>query len=176
MYVCVNNRQEISSPINNSYTPGNSTTEWNLVSIVREWCHQQYLSMCILLNFVYSIYLGIGYYPINTTNGYIYTSSSDGLITRYTAVLDKTARALNVTANSSVMNRAPSNVSLISVDWLNDMLYWLETVNDTYSVVSIVIVIIHICTVCIIVCVISKVYQRELLIFLYVVIMSTLRH
>ena len=93
---------------------------------------------------MYILYLGIGYYPINAANGYIYTLSSDGLITRYTAVLDKTARTLNVTANSSVMNRAPSNVSLISVDWVNDMLYWLETVNDTYSVVSIVIVIIYV--------------------------------
>ena len=41
------------------------------------------------------------------------------------------------------MNRS-SSVSLISVDWVNDMLYWLETVNDTYSLVSINI-LNHVC-------------------------------
>ena len=96
-----------------------------------EWL---FICPCVYL---YFLYLGISYYPINSSNGFIYTSSSNGLITRHTATLDKTAGTLTVTANSNVMNREPSNVSLISVDWLNDMLYWLEMVNSTNAAVSI---------------------------------------
>ena len=46
--------------------------------------------------------------------------------------------AMNVTASSVVMTRAAS-ISLIRVDWANDMLYWLEIVNNTHVVVSIVV-------------------------------------
>ena len=92
-------------------------------------------------------HLGIGYYPINSTNGFIYTSSSNGLITRHSATLlsDETTGGISITASSNVMNRSSSGVSLISVDWVNNMLYWLETVNDTYSIVSID-TLNHVCT------------------------------
>ena len=46
--------------------------------------------------------------------------------------------AMNVTASSVVMTRAAS-ISLIRVDWVNDKLYWLETVNNTHVAVSIVV-------------------------------------
>ena len=46
--------------------------------------------------------------------------------------------AMNVTASSVVMTRAAS-ISLIRVDWVNDMLYWLETVNNTHVTVSIIV-------------------------------------
>ena len=78
----------------------------------------------------------MSFYPTNSTSGYVYTSS-DGTITRHDTTLDKMPPgSMNITASNEVMNRLPAAVSLITVDWVNDMLYWLE-VNDTHAAVSV---------------------------------------
>ena len=46
------------------------------------------------------------------------------------------ARNITITNSEVVLNR-PNDISLISVDWVNDMLYWLETINSTHVAVSI---------------------------------------
>ena len=93
--------------------------------------------------FIYFKYSGMSFYSTDdNTNGYIYTSSSDGFITKYDVKCDKiksiTTKTLNITASSIIVDRAPAAVSFITVDWLNDMLYWLETVNNTHIAVSVV--------------------------------------
>ena len=85
----------------------------------------------------------MSFYPTGSTSGYVYTSS-DGTITRHDATLDKMSPgSMNITASNEVMNRLSAAVSLITVDWVNDMLYWLE-VNDTHAAVS-VCVYVRVC-------------------------------
>ena len=77
----------------------------------------------------------MSFYPTNSTSGYVYTSS-DGTITRHDTTLDKMPPgSIYITASNEVVNRLSAAVSLITVDWVNDMLYWLE-VNDTHAAVS----------------------------------------
>ena len=92
----------------------------------------------------------MSFYPTNSTSGYVYTSSDiNGTITRHDTTLDKIPPgSMSLTASSVVVNRSPATVSLITVDWVNDMLYWLE-VNDTHAAVS---VCVFVC-VCLCVCV-----------------------
>ena len=92
--------------------------------------------------------VGIGFYPNGSTGGYIFTSSSNGLITKHDTILqtsvNKNSGTINVTSSSEVLNRAPAQISLITVDWVNDMLYWLETVDNNLTV-SIVCVCVFVC-------------------------------
>ena len=95
----------------------------------------------------------MSFYPTGSTSGYVYTSS-DGTITRHDTTLDKMPPgSMNITASNEVMNRLPAAVSLITVDWVNDMLYWLE-VNDTHAAVSVCV------CVCVCVCACVCVYVR----------------
>ena len=92
----------------------------------------------------------MSFYPTGSTSGYVYTSS-DGTITRRDASLDKIPPgSINLIGSNEVVNRSPADVSLITVDWVNDMLYWLE-VNDTHAAVS-VCVCVCACA-CVFVCV-----------------------
>ena len=92
----------------------------------------------------------MSFYPTNSTHGYIYTSS-EGNITRHDTILDKMPPgSIRVTTSNVVMSRVPATVSLITVDWVNDMFYWLE-VNDTDAAVS---------ALCMCVCVCVCVYVR----------------
>ena len=86
--------------------------------------------------YLFLLHSGISFYFIDSTNGYIYTTFNNGSITRYNARLN---RIITIT-NSDVVISRPTNISLISVDWVNKMLYWLETVNNTHVAVSIDVV------------------------------------
>ena len=106
--------------------------------------------------------VGISFYPIGSTGGYIFTSLSNGLITKYDTILetsvDKDSGTINVTSRSEVLDRAPAHISLISVDWLNDMLYWLERVGNN---VTVSIVCVYMCMfVYVCVCVYACTYVR----------------
>ena len=100
----------------------------------------------------------MSFYPTGSTSGYVYTSS-DGTITRHDTTLDKMLPgSMNITASNEVMNRSAA-VSLITVDWVNDILYWLE-VNDTHAAVSVCVcmsVCVCVC-VCMCVCVVVHLY------------------
>ena len=89
----------------------------------------------------------MSFYPTNSTHGYVYTSS-EGNVTRHDTILDKMPPgSIRVTTSNVVMSRAPATVSLITVDWVNDMFYWLE-VNDTKAAVSVCVctcVRVHVC-------------------------------
>ena len=92
----------------------------------------------------------MSFYPTNSTHGYIYTSS-EGNITRHDTILDKMPPgSIRVTASNVVMSRTSAAVSLITVDWVNDMFYWLE-VNDTDAAVSALCACLCVCVcVCVI--------------------------
>ena len=93
----------------------------------------------------------MSFYPTNSTHGYVYTSS-EGNITRHDTILDKMPPgSIRVTTSSVVISRAPATVSLITVDWVNDMFYWLE-VTDTDVAVSVCVCCVCVCA-CVHVCV-----------------------
>ena len=75
---------------------------------------------------------GIGYQPLND---YMYTSLSNRTITRYNTVLDKQGETVSLSNGEVVLQRL-QDISLITVDWLNNMMYWQEVVNNTHCTVS----------------------------------------
>ena len=111
---------------------------WTLIKVHMVHVHnflfliQFYCWWTLSQNFVTT---GFGYHPLYN---YTYTSSFNGAITRYDTILNDTA--ISLTNHETVLQR-PQNISLITVDWLNSMLYWQEVFNTTHCRVSFVLCI-----------------------------------